>query len=332
VANEPVKIKSVRDTYLYTQINKGGNFDANIKTLLSKGISPTAKQLERQISTINSYYKFALKNNVLDALKRGDVVPMMFPKGITAQHKIPTCLPFILVPAAGTVKAVAIIDNYATMDKDTALVEIDTQKFYTFLETAFIARAIQLGFRSIRSHTSLYTNGSSIYAHMFTRLLNKKYALNINKSAYQKIIYLSSKFFMINLLQLPDSSMVNNYAMRDAKDIDKMTISRLEEQVMSSSDGHAYDDIAQFIKALASCGHLVTNGFNQLEVREYMTDFIRMYGNSALFGLEHLSYFMFNIVSTMNSAFLNNQYAFKDIIGKSGSDLYGYICNVTKNY
>ena len=332
MAAEPLKIKSVRDTYLYTQINKNGSFDANIKTLLSKGLTPTEKQLERQIATINSYYKFALKTNVLDALKRGDVVPMLFPKGITAQHKIPTCLPFILVPSNGNIKAIAIIDNYATMDKDTALIDIDTQKLYTFLETAYIARAIQLGFRKIRSHTSMYTNGSSIYAHMFTRLLNKRYALNINKSAYQKIIFLSSKFFMLNLLQLPDSTMIDNYALRDAKDIDKMSISRLEEAIMSSSDGHAYDDIAQFIKGVAGCGHLVTNGLNQLEVRSYMTDFIRMYGNSALFGLEHLSYFIFNIFSTMNGAFLNNQYAFKDIIGKSGSDLYGYICNVAKDY
>jgi hypothetical protein len=333
VANEPVKVKSVRDTYLYTQINKGGNFDNNIKTLLSKGITPTAKQLERQISTINSYYKFSLKTVVLDALKRGDVVPMMFPKGITAQHKIPTCLPFILVPGGTSgIRAVAIIDNYASMDKDTALVDVDTQKFYTFLETAFVARAIQIGFKNIRSHAAMYTNGSSIYAHMFTRLLNKKYALNINKSAYQKIIFLSSKFFMRNVLQLPDSAMVNNYAMRDAKEIDKMSINRLEEALMSSTEGHAYDDIAQFIKGLSGCGHLVTNGFNQLEVRGYMTDFIRMYGNSALFGLEHISYFLFNIFSTMNSAFLNNQYAFKDIIGKSGSDLYGYICNAVKNY
>ena len=330
MATKPLKIKSVRDTYLYSQINKNGNFDENIKTLLSKGIAPTEKQLERQLSTINSYYKFSLKNAVLDAFKNGEIQAMMFPKGITAQHKIPTCLPFILVPTNGGVKGIAIIDNYATMDKDSGPVDIDTQKFYTFLETAYIARAIQLGFRHIRSHTSMYVNGSSIYSHMFTRLLNKKYALNVNKTGYQKIIYLASKFYMINLLQLPDGDMVNNYAMRGAKDIDKMTISRLEEQVLSQSNGHAYDDIAQFIKAIASCGYMVTSGLNKLEVREYMTDFIRMYGNSALFGLEHLSYFIFNIVSTMNSAFLNNQYAFKDIIGKSGSDLYGYICNVTK--
>jgi hypothetical protein len=126
--------------------------------------------------------------------------------------------------------------------------------------------------------------------------------------------------------------MVDNYAMRDVSDIDKMSVSRLEEALMSSSEGKAYEDIAKFIKGLAGCGHLVTGGLNKLEVREYMTDFIRMYGNSALFGLEHLSYFLFNIFATMNGAFLNNQYAFKDIIGKSGSDLYGYICNAVKNY
>lgn len=332
MANEPVKIKSVRDTYLYSQINKNGQFDANIKVLLSKGLTPTEKQLERQLSTINSYYKFVLKTNVLDAVKNGTVVPMLFPKGISAQHKIPTCLPFILVPnGSGDIRAVAIIDNYATMDKDSGLVEMDTLKLYTMLESAYIARAIQIGYRRIRSNTMMYKSGASIYAHMFTRLLNKRYALNVNRSGYDKVIYLASKFFLINILQMPNSSMVDNYAMSGAKDIDKMSISRVEEAVMSSSEGKAYDNISTFIKAIAGTGHLITNGIQSLEVREYMTDFIRMYGNSALFGLEHLSYLVFNVFSTMNGAFLNNQYAFKDIIGKSGSELYGYICNVAKN-
>jgi hypothetical protein len=168
---------------------------------------------------------------------------------------------------------------------------------------------------------------------MFTRLLNKQFALNINKSAYEKLIYLSSKFFLINLLQLDkNADMVNNYAMKETKDINKMTISRVEDTLVGNADGDPYKDMAVFINALARTGHLITGGFNKLTVRDYTADFIRMYGNSALFGLEHLSYFIFNIVSTLNGAFLNNQYAFKDILGKSGSDLYGYICSVAKDY
>ena len=86
----------------------------------------------------------------------------------------------------------------------------------------------------------------------------------------------------------------------------------------------------EFLEALERPAYVIPGNHDMTQ--RSAPDFIRMYGNSALFGLEHLSYFIFNIFSTMNGAFLNNQYAFKDIIGKSGSDLYGYICNVAKDY
>ena len=330
MADIPV-LKSVRDTYLYSQINKTGALDSNIKTLLTKGMVPTEKQLEQQISTINSYYKYPLKTMVLDALKEGNIKPMMFPAAITADNKVPTCMPFILtkgdIPVAPN--AVAIIDNYATIDKELGIVNIDKAKFYTFLEGAYVARGIQITFRTLRNNTIMYTEAASVWAHMFTRLLNKRFALNINRTAYDKVMYLAAKFFMINLLQLKESDLIDKYASKIAKDINPIVMKRLNDKMYEN--GNPFENIATFIQALAASGYLIINGLQELTVREYTKDYINMYQNTALFALEHLSYFIFNIFSTVNGAFLNNQYSFKDVLGHSGEKVYGYVCNIVKN-
>ena len=330
-----VELKSIRSTYLYSQLNKSGDFDNNIKTLIEKGVVPTNNELERQFSTINSYYKFPLKTNVMDAVEAGAVKPMMFPKGITAQHKIPSCLPFILMAGGGDVKAIAIIDNYAAFDDTTNLVTIDPMKLYTFLETAYVARGIQKFFAQVRSNTTMYVDAANVYSHMFIRQLNKKFALNINKTAYQKVMYCAAKFFLINVLQLQESQMINNYALKNSPDVPETSIQRIDDVMHEAAaelgfEGNPYKDISAFISSLARSAYLIINGLDQITVREYTKEFISMFNNSVLFALEHLTYFIFNVFATVNGAFLNNQYIFKDVMGHSGNSIYGYICNAVK--
>ena len=65
---------------------------------------------------------------------------------------------------------------------------------------------------------------------------------------------------------------------------------------------------------------MVTNTMKDITVR----------GDAALFALENFNYFIFNIASAVNGGFLNNQYAFDDIIGKSGDKLYAVVANFAK--
>lgn len=327
-------MKSIRDTYLYSQLNVSGAFDANIKTLLSKGIVPTEKQLEPIITTIATYYKYPLKTSVVEAYTEKTVRPMMYPAGITANHKIPTCLPFVLVPGktSAAPDAIAIIDNYAVFEKGDETITTDKQKFYALMEGAYIARGLQITFGTVRQNTNMLVEATSIWAHMFTRVLNKQYALNVNRSSYQKVLYLAAKFFILNLLQYPQtSSSVDGYAIKAAKmeNVSDITLKRLKDGFDRMKD-NPWTNIATFITALAQNGYLISNGLTELTVRDYTKNFIAMYSNAALFGLEHLAYFLFNIFSTVNGAFLNNQYSFGDVVGHSGEKVYGYISTVVK--
>ena len=294
MAKPVVKMKSIRETFIYSMLDKNGEFSTNIKTLLTKGVVPTSKQLEQAITTINAYYKYTLKTVVMDAYEKGIVRPMMFPKGITAQHKIPSCLPFILVPPkdGGTVPdVVAVIDNYAQFDKDNGIVSIDKQKFYTFLEGAFIARGLNVVFPSIKTNNIMLKECANIWAHMFTRPLNKKYALNVNRTAHQAIMFLAAKFFILNLLRAPQSDAVDNYARYAAKyeaQYTDVTLNRINKAFAPTESNNSFENIATFIEAIGKNGHMLTSGIGEITVRDYIKDFISMYSNAALFSLESL--------------------------------------------
>jgi molybdopterin/thiamine biosynthesis adenylyltransferase len=162
---------------------------------------------------------------------------------------------------------------------------------------------------------------------MFIRILNREYALNVDKTAYNKVLFLATKFFMLNILQMPDSEMVFNYAMKVAGNISPIAIKRINDTLTVD----AYKDISTFIESLAKVGYLIINGLDKITVRDYVAKYIRMYGNASLFALEHLSYFIFAIVSTVNRAHLTDIYAWEAALGsKSGDKVYAYIVNAVK--
>ena len=253
---------------------------------------------------------------------------MIYPKGITANNKVPTSIPFILLKTAtGTVKAVAVIDNWATITENNKVV-IDPNKLYTFIEGAYIARALEMQFNNIRHAAILHTDATSIYAQMFTRVLNRDFALNVDKDAYNKVLFLAAKFFLMNLLQLKNNDSVFNYATKAAGVTSAIALKRLDD----AFDDDCYKDISTFITAIKNKAYMINNGLTKLDVRTYMERYIRMYKNSSLFSLEHLSYFLFNIFACLNGAHINDSYAWEAAMGKkSGDKLYGFISNAVHN-
>jgi hypothetical protein len=55
-----------------------------------------------------------------------------------------------------------------------------------------------------------------------------------------------------------------------------------------------------------------------------------MYDHSALLSLEYFPYFLYNVLSVTNGAYINNQYVLEDIIEKHGPKLYADVITVNR--
>lgn len=315
-------IKSVRETFLYDSMNKSGYLDKMVKGAISKGRIVRPDDLMNEVSIINRYYKYPMKKSVLDAFNDGRLKPVVLPPGLV--EKVPSSIPFILAANGNQLVAYVFIDNYVN-NKTSESFDIDPKKLYCLLESAYMAMVIQKSFPVISRSNYACTEAASIYAHMFIRVLNKKYALNVDRRAYAKVLYLAAKFFMVNQLGLdPASDTVNNYAIKVSETDSPIMMAELDR---SFSNENSFKDLAAFITSLRESSYMITKSLAELSVKEFITDFVSMYHSSAIMSLEHFAYFMFTVDSVILGAYLNNQAILEDIVGKSGAKIYTLIAN-----
>lgn len=304
--------KILQDSYVYKHLNTTNGISNNIASLMSTGSVLSKEQLEEPFMVIKKNYKFPLKYKIFEAIDRGSIVIMC---GST-KTKLPTCLPFFLTKNADDeIVAVIVGDTYGTLDDDGGF-HIEPKKLYCMMEGAYLARLIHFHDKQAMSRPSIMSCGSSIYSTMFVRVLNKKFSINTDKNKYNSIVFLASKFFMINVLGLEDSETVFNYAIKSCKNANLLILKELNSQF----DTKYFDSLDTFISALSSPGNGVY--LKSLTVRGYLEAYINMYDASALLSLELLPYFMYNIMGVTNGAFINNQYVLEDLVGSDGAKMY----------
>jgi len=285
----------------------------NIMALLNNGFTVTKDHIAEALMIINKNFKYPLKYEVLKDFEDGKI---LLKYNQTA--KLPTCMPFFLTKIGGRVVAVVSVDLYGTYDKDTESVKIDPKKLYCLMEGAYFAKLIYFNSEKVSVRSSIYSYGSEIYSGMFTRVLNKKYALNVDKSKMHKVIMLSSKFFMLNVLGVPnDGDMVFNYAIKNCQNGNVYIL----KEANAAVNPEAYTSFDKFINELSENKQLGLN-FKDLSVRGYLESFINMYDSSAMLGLESFPYFVYTVLNVVNGSYINNQYILEDIVGNSGAKLY----------
>lgn len=305
-------LKSLDSTFIYNHLNRSNGITNNIAALMSKGKIITTKELEEPLMIIMKNFKFPLKFKVMEAINDG-TIQMRYGIG----SKLPTCLPFFLMNGGDNkVVSVVSIDIYGSYDDESESVKIDPKKLYCMLEAAYLARVCFLKQKQLVNRSTIIAGGSNIYSAMFTKVLNKKYSLNINKSKLHKVLMLSSKFYMINILGLMDSDTVFNYAIKNCPNGNLYSLEEVNDIVPSS----AYNDLESFITALKMPE--LGLGFKDLTVRGYLEAFINMYEASNLLSLESFPYFLYNVISVTNGGYINNQYILEDIVGTIGSKIY----------
>lgn len=312
--------KMLQDTFIYKNLNRNDIITTNIGKLLHDGTVLTKNNIEEALLIINKNFKFPLKYKILEEFASGDII-LIYGGNTT---KLPTCMPFFLTKKDNRVVAVVSIDTYGTMNKETNYVNIDAKKLYCLMESAYMAKLCFLYNKQVCNRNVVISHGSSIYCNMFTRILNKKYALNVDKNKLQKVLFLSSKFYMLNMLGLQDNDMVVNYAIKNCINGNSLILKEVND-MLNPAD---YADFSTFITALNK-PELNLN-FKDLTTRAYLEAFINTFDGSALMALEAFPYFLYNVFAVVNGAYINNQYVLEDIVDIHGAKIYTDLANLER--
>lgn len=315
-----MSLRSLESTFTYRNLNRSNAISENMMKLMQNGIRLTSKELEEPLMIINKNFKFPLKFKVLEAFNQGTIQIMY---GINS--KLPTCLPFFLTKTnKDRIVAIVVADLYGTLDKETNSVKIDPKKLYCMMEAAYLSIVCYDHSNELSTKSIVLSGGSNIYSMMFTRVLNKKYSLNIDKTKMHKVILLSSMFYLINIMGLTNNDIVFNYSIKNCPNGNLYTLQQTAN-MMKTED---FADLETFIKAITRPE--VGLNLKDLTVRNYLESFISMYEASALLSIESFYYFLYNIISVTNGAYINNQYVLEDIVGATGNKIYNELLKLDK--
>lgn len=313
-------IPPISNSFIYRSSNMNNYLEKVISSTMEKGIEVKNDEtiFQYEFDSINRYLKFPMKIRVMDALKQGRIT-LRFNQKLAENH-VPVLLPFIIVSRSNTPYGIGLLDNYVSYGDKNGVPSIDPKKLYCIMEGTYVATLITEKFKTMSRENSVLLELTSLYAHMVTRVLNKRFALNIDKRAKCKMLFLAAKFFLVRCLGYPDDTSVFKYAARVSSDITEIMVRELND-VFSGING-TFVDISTFINAIETNGYMIINGLRGYTVREFIKDFVDMYGSCAVLGLEDFRYFAFNVLSAINGGFLNKQYIFDELIGTRGGKIY----------
>lgn len=302
-------IKSMNDAYVFNMINKNNVVNNHVlKSITHGAILDLEKDLPEAAMLINRNFRYPMKLRVLELLKQGKIILKFSPKDI----KIPSSVPFVLYKdTSHVIKAIVFTDIYTTQLSDGTY-KTDAKKLYTMMEAGAIALGYMQNYRGLSNNATIITAGADIFSSMVLRVLNKKYSL-IDKNKINSVLFLASKFYMISVLGLADTEQINNYAKKNLRNANPLLIENVNATVKTED----YKDIATFVKALSNDAEN-NLGMGELTVRGFIEAFINMYDSASILSLELFPYFIYNVISVLNSAYINNQYVLEDMIIGSG--------------
>lgn len=316
-----MRYKSLEDTFIYKFMNHGNVMSNNILKILNSGLQLKSSHIEEQLLRIKKNFKYPLKYKILEEFENEDIILMYSPKNVSIVSSIPF---FLTKNNSGRVVAVVVVDLFSTFDEKNNVIDIDAKKLYTLMEGAYFAKMYFQFTKQIVTRSTVIKNGSEIYSAIITRVLNKKYALNLDKNKLNNVIYLTSKFYLVNVLGLEDNEMTKNYALANCTNANPFTL----EEVDKSFNPDGFKDFGSFIKALDDKD--MNLKLKDLQVRTFLEAFINMYDATMLLALESFPYFLFNILSVNNGAYFNNQYILEDIVDIKGAKIYADLSSVSK--
>lgn len=297
--------KAMQSTTIYNFLKEPINntiqnlSNSNVKIL-------TQQELEEQFLMIKNYINSPLKSKIMNELNQGTM------RLIYSQNTGLSYLPFIMRGDrnTGRVQCVDIVvSSYGNM-KENGTINMEYRKLYTLMESAYLAKNFLLKYDRYRNNNTLVVQGATLYANMFAKPLNKRYNINVDRERENKVLFLAAKFYLKNVLGLQNEEVIFNNALKACKGANPIIL----QEVNSIIDEEAYNNITSFIDALKS--DLLHLGLNDLQVRGYLDTFIQLYGQSTIFALELMPYFIFVGNAALNSMGLVNNYNLEAIMEK----------------
>lgn len=293
---------TMEDSLVYKTFNQANGAVDKIVKYLSSGVPLDKSYIEDQYAIIRRGAGISpLSQKVLEAFNNGDIEIIW-----NNTEKVGVAMPFIVRRKSdGKVVSTIFINAFATIKDDSILV-IPAKQLYGLMEGAYIALKLQTDPVKVMKNAELMMTTASVYTEMMARILNKEYALTLDKVLYDKVCYCIKRFYLECVWEYPNTGLVSNYASSDLKYIQQFDLDALDA-TYSKMEIKTIANLLEFVKSLSP-------RMSDLNLRYYIERFIKTYHGASILSIDYLPYVFFVITNVVMSTFLVSQTALNDII------------------
>lgn len=292
---------SMNDSFIYSMFNRSNEMQATLLKALKTGIKMDRTFIEEQVLQLQRTKVSPLIPQVLEAFFN-DTIELIYVENM----KLTKAIPFILHKSQTGIKASIFVSSFGTYDRENGILNIQAKTLYTLMETAFIAIYMQKYPMKIQRNSLITKTLNSVYTEMWMRILNREFALTLDKVNHDRVAYAISKFFLLQVVEIENKTIAENYAAGVAPNLSYEDIVLLNSEY-DKSEIATLDSLINFLKTLIP-------RMARMTTRYFVERYINTYGQSCILAVDYLPYMFLVMINTLLGTFIVNQPSISDIV------------------
>lgn len=305
-------MKRLTDSAIFSKLINNPELIKKMKTVISQnGITLlTPKDLESPYADINRRIKYSTKQPIMNMIAKGTIIPF---KDVAT--KTPTYLPTITGKGQnGDFVVYVNLERYMNSSGD-----IYPKTLFALLQCALMSYELAKKWDTYVNNLDFVKDASFIYSRVTTKVLDKTFALDLDTFNSDLLSFIFAKFFIINMCGRTDNDLNDNIAYKCCFNKSSLDLIKQEEESLSPNRYNSFFELIEAIKEIKS--------IKTINVRTFVENFTRMYGEGSLLALDYLPSFVQVVTSAAIGGGLNKDYMYESVAGKVIQNLY---LNITK--
>lgn len=292
---------TLSDSYIFGNLNQNSVIVSRVLEAIKTGTSVSRDQLEEQFIQIQKTRVSPLWDKAVKAYDDGHIVLVY-----STKVKVTSAVPFFLMRTGEGIKAFIFLNNYTGLESDGKSFDIPFKSLYVLMESAYLSLCYLQKKEQFTRNVGLMRLCMNMYTAMFTRILNKEYALTLDESLNNQVTFSIAKFFLTSMWGLPNNDIATNYASLACLNPDGTDI-KVCDMDYNQTEITDLVGLSQFIKTRS-------DRMSNLTLRYLMERWINTYKQGGLLAMDCLPYLFFAIENLLLGTFLVNQTILRDIM------------------
>lgn len=307
---------SLNDSDMFRQLNKSSSITTRIGKVIKTGVTLDKSYIEEQYLQITKTKLSPISDRVIKAFDAGEI-RLIYNK--TAH--LTTAIPFIVLQMDGKSTACIFIADFCSMNKEGTMLNIEMKKLYTIMEAAFIGLRYFGNPALFNRSSKLSKVTATIYSEMGLRILNREFALSLDKDSYDEVNYLLARFCLTKVLPLTSAEVIHAYAAGCCKSPSNLSM-ELASDMYERGEIRSIEDLIKYIASNFP-------KMGKLTYRYYFERWISSFGMGTTLAIDSFPYLYYTIINVLLGSFLVNVSGLSEIV-KNTSGISHFYAEISR--